>query len=323
MDRTRLQRGLIGPKRSWALLLLLAASAARLAGADTPSPSPLAARWTLPGRLEEVLTSEPADCRNSPADPAEAARVAIGAAVFRAPLLLGGQAARSGLSCNSCHRGGHDNPGFSYPGLSGEPGTADVTSSLFSSHRGDGTFNPRPIPDLSGPKAALRIDQTRGTGRLEGFIHGLITEEFDGPEPPLAVLDGLAAYVRALDPAACRAPVRLDLASALARVDAALDAAERRAQAGDGASARLLVSAARSELGLIDERYSRQQATGLRRAATALGKIERNALGDPQGAATALQRWRSAQPGWTRALHAAEAQSLYNPVVLRRALGAR
>lgn len=319
MDRTRLQRGLIGP----VLLLLLAASATRLSGADTPSPSPLAARWTVPDRLEEVLTSEPADCRTATSDPAEAERIAIGAAAFRAPLLLGGQAARSGLSCNSCHRGGHDNPGFSYPGLSGELGTADVTSSLFSSHRGDGTFNPRPIPDLSGPKAALKIDQTKDSAKLASFIHGLITEEFDGPEPPPAVLDGLTAYVRSLDFAACRAAVRLDLANALQRVDAALDAAERRAQAGDGASARLLISAARSELGLIDERYPRQQTTGLRRAATALGRIERRASGDPQGVTEELLRWRSAQSGWTRPLRAAEPRSLYNSVVLRRELGPR
>lgn len=317
MDRTRLQRGLI------VSALLLAGIAAPLSGADSASPNPLAARWTVPEQLEEVLTSEPADCRPATSVPAEAERIAIGAAVFRSPLLLGGQAARSGLSCNSCHRGGHDNPGFSYPGLSGEPGTADVTSSLFSSHRGDGTFNPRPIPDLSGPKAALKIDQTKDSAKLASFIHGLITEEFDGPEPPPAVLDGLAAYVRALDPGACRAPVRLDLAGALHRVDAALDAAGHRAQAGDAASARLLISAARSELGLIDERYSHQQPTGLRRAATALGTIERRASGDPQGAATALLRWRSAQSGWTRPLRAAEAQSLYNPVVLRRELAAR
>ncbi|MGF7473737.1 hypothetical protein WFJ45_23635, partial [Salmonella enterica subsp. enterica serovar Minnesota] len=70
----------------------------------------------------------------------------IGRAAFNSPLLLGGQAARAGLSCASCHRNGRGNPDFHFPGISGAPGTADVTASLLSSHRGDGQFNPKPIP---------------------------------------------------------------------------------------------------------------------------------------------------------------------------------
>lgn len=82
----------------------------------------------------------------------------------------GGQAARAGLSFESCHRSGRPHPQFLFPGASGAPGTADVTASLFSSHRGNGRDDPVPIPDLSGPRA-----------RLAPFIHGLVTQEFDGP----------------------------------------------------------------------------------------------------------------------------------------------
>ena len=97
-----------------------------------------------------------------------------------------------------------------------------MTDSLFSSHRGDGIDNPKPIPDLSGPKAALKIDQA-GEGRaLEGFIHGLVTQEFDGPEPTPAVLDGLAAYVRALSPDACPAAPRERVDARLLMIDALL-----------------------------------------------------------------------------------------------------
>lgn len=305
-------------RRAAPLLLGLIAAAGALAA--RPTPAPRAGQWTAPEALVAVLSSEPGPCLTVPADPQHARSIAIGASAFRAPLLLGGQAARSGLSCNSCHRGGHDNPAFAYPGLSGAPGTADVTASLFSSHRGDGVFNPRPIPNLSGDKHLLRI----APGALEPFILGLITEEFDGPAPPPAVLTGLADYVRALSPAACTAPLAIDLAGALAHVDAALDNARMLATAGDGPAARLMVSAARSELGLIDERYGvpglASQAAPLRRAAAALGEIERRMSADPAGSIAALQRWQQGAAAWQAPLRRSEARSLYNPAVLARAL---
>ena len=82
-----------------------------------------------------------------------------------------------------------------------------------SSHRGDGIFNPKPIPDLAGDPAKLKVSRDPGKDDLKRFIHGLITQEFDGPEPPPAVLEGLAAYVRSLSPPACKGqkstPIRL------------------------------------------------------------------------------------------------------------------
>ena len=301
-------------------LLVLGAACAALVGAAKLAPLPAAARWTAPDQLLAELTSEPGECLTAPADLQQAQQIAIGAAAFRAPLLLGGQAARAGLSCNSCHRAGRDNPAFSYPGLSGAPGTADVTASLFSSHRGDGVFNPRPIPDLSGDKTRLKIDQGAASGQLERFVLGLITEEFDGPAPTPAVLAGLASYVRALSPAACRAPQAITLASTIARIDAALDAAERSAASGDGATATLLISAARSQMGLVNERYPAPQlgssAAPLRRAAASLGAIERRMRLDPVGALSRLKLWRKAEPAWQRPLQTVESRSLYNPAQL-------
>ena len=46
--------------------------------------------------------------------------------VFRTPELLGGQAARVGLSCDACHINGRNNPTFYIDGVSGLPGTVDV-----------------------------------------------------------------------------------------------------------------------------------------------------------------------------------------------------
>src|SRR5215210_5068995 len=171
-----------------ARLLILIGSGLLLA-ADRPPPLRLSeARWLAAGASPESLLREPGECVAWPASPRLNDSVRIGRAAFRAPLLFGGQAARAGLSCASCHRNGRDNPDFHFPGISGAPGTADVTASLLSSHRGDGKFNPKPIPDLAGDPAKRIVSREPVKRDLERFIRGLIVEEFDGPEPPTAVL---------------------------------------------------------------------------------------------------------------------------------------
>lgn len=307
--------------------LLIALAAVPLAGAAVALPPLAAARWTAPAFLGEALTGEPAECLAPKADAALAKRLAIGRAAFRTPLLLGGQAARAGLSCNACHRGGHANPGFVFPGLSGDPGTADVTSSVMSSHRGDGLFNPRPIPDLSGPKDRLKIDQAPGGGRLEGFIRGLVVEEFDGPEPSAATLDGLATYVRSLSPGLCGPALPASLDRDLAHADEALRTAIVLVAEGDAGTARLMVASARSTLGLVDERYRvnglQTRAAGLRAASSQLGSIAGKLEGDPPAAGAALDAWLAGAETWRAPLRRAEPRSLYRPrnLKLRRAPG--
>lgn len=282
-------------------------------------------RWLSPqADPAKVLTAMPAECLTIPSDAEAALAVEIGRAAFRSPLILGGQAARAGISCESCHRAGATNPDFMFPGVSGAPGTADVTSSLFSSHRGDGADNPRPIPNLAGPKGALKIDQARGGRALETFIHGLVTEEFDGPEPPPAVLDGLAAYVRALSPEACpRAGWQaVTLAQAMADVRRAVAAARGALGKGDDASAVVMIDAARARLRDIDERFS-----GLPRDQARLRALDLDltaalaAVRTHDG--TAEQRlivWREASAAMERALARDAPRSLYNPA---RISGAR
>jgi hypothetical protein len=293
VDRSRARAG---------ALILLATAAAGAAGAAAVRDLPLReARWTAPGALPRSLSFAPAECLRPAREAATARAVAIGRIAFRAPLLLGGQAARAGMSCATCHVNGRGNPNFLFPGLSGAPGTADVTASLMSSHRGDGIFNPRPIPDLAGPPEKLKISRTK-PGALESFIHGLVTEEFDGPEPPPEVLAGLAAYVRAIDPSACRggeAPVRL--AGRLAEIDTAVALARTR----DGETRRLLLAAARSTLGAIDERFSALPADRaiVRAADSDLAAIR---LGQADFA-----RWDAAWPVRRRSLLRDEPRSLY------------
>jgi hypothetical protein len=291
----------------------LSAAGLGLARAAAADPPLRAMRWaSRDADPVRAFATQPAECLKVPAEPAAALAVEVGRAAFRTPVLLGGQAARAGLACENCHRGGRTNPDFLFPGASGAPGTADVTLSLFSSHRGDGVFNPRPIPDLSGPRGALKV----APADLPAFIHGLITQEFDGPEPPPAVLAGLAAYVRALDPAACptapRAPVTVGLLMADAR--RALAAARAELALGDRPTARLLIASARGRLFLIDERFAALPAEQARLRAA---DVKLRALQDAAGAGApdapaALDRWLAESRPLEAQLAARERQSLFD-----------
>ncbi len=278
-----------------------------------------AARWLAPGadRVRD-LGSLPTECLAPSGDPRTAYAIEVGRAAFRTPLTLGGQASRAGLACDSCHRDGRGNPDFFFPGLSGAPGTADVTTALFSTHRDDGIDNPRPIPDLSGPKARLKLSQTPGDPALPAFIHGIVTQEFDGAEPPPAVLAGLAAYVRALSPGACpvvnREPLRA--ATYFANARRAVQTAIAALDAHDPATAAFLTDAARGQLGLVYERYDQPGSDAARAAlhAADLQLVAANAGvrgGDPI-ARGKLAAWLAALPGWTAVVERQEPQSLFN-----------
>ncbi|MDP3855207.1 hypothetical protein [Phenylobacterium sp.] len=309
MDRRR--------RRTRALGGLAAALIA--AGAVPAADVPLAAmRWlSLGAEPVALLTLEPAECLAMPVDPGLTRSVEIGRAAFRTPLLLGGQAARAGISCESCHRAGRANPAFRFPGVSGPPGTADVTSSLFSSHRGNGVDDPRPIPDLSGPRAGLKV----APGDVAPFVRGLIVEEFDGPEPSPAVLQGLADYVRALGPQAC------PTTSARAITVQALMSDARRAIAAaqsveDPRTAAFLVTAARARLFLLDERYARlrPERAALRRADRDLAHIAQALREGRPEARAQLARWQARTPVLEARLRRAERGSLLDSKTLAAVL---
>lgn len=307
-----------GPTRA-----LIAGCALLLCGASVPVEFPLRdARWLQTSDLAADLTHQPPECLSLPADRAQRRSAEIGRIAFRDPLLLGGQAARVGLSCSTCHKNGRSNAHFHFPGLSGDPGTADVTNSLMSSHRGDGIFNPKPIPDLGGDPAKFKVSRDPQKDDLRTFVHGLITQEFDGSEPPPAVLDGVAAYVRSLSPAACHGAQggEIRLSSMLDDVETAVSLAQQSYTSGDKPTARFLIGAARSTLGKIDERFELPgddtSRTLLRDAAADLKVIE---LADDMSA-QAFRDWRRQWPSRVHQLRADERKSLFSEAVLRKAL---
>ena len=294
--------------------------AAALLGAAGP---PLAdaireLRWLADGTPVEQLDLMPAECVAWPRDPAERRSAEIGRIAFRSPLLLGGQAARAGLSCASCHRNGRGNSAFHFPGISSSAGTADVTASLLSSHRGDGTFNPKPIPDLAAHPATRIVSRDPAKPDLKRFIHGLITEEFDGPEPPAAVLDGVTTYVRSIDGTGCNAggTERASAAAILREIEIALHLARSES---DPATAGALIAAARTDLGRIDERF---HVPGLERerALLAAADSELHALRESPGAGRSGRMWRNWSSRWPerkRRITAAAPRSLFSEARLR------
>ena len=234
-----------------ALALLLAAPAA----AQTAPISEAA--WLSPDAdLVTFLTTAPAECLARPGDNEAQYSVDIGRVAFRSPFLLGGPAARGRLSCSACHVNGRSNSDFYVEGLSSAPGTADVTSSLFSAVRDDGSLNARPIPDLND--RAARAEDAHG---VDAFIASAIVDEFQGKRPPRKVLDGLVAYVSSLKSSACdddvvRLTPRRDMRH-VARALAVADAALRR---DDEAVADFALLSAQGELGRIAERYPNSPA---------------------------------------------------------------
>ena len=217
-----------------------------------------------------MLLEQPATCL----DPAIAPdQVRIGQALFNAPDLFGGQAARAAISCGSCHTNGRRNAAFFLGGISDEPGSADVSSSFFSLARSDQRFDPKPIPDLALPG---KIDRNPATGALEGFIRGLVVEEFSGKEPSPQQLAALASYVRAVKACPARTSEPRGLASDLLLLRSSIDGALGLLDQHDPAGAAVLVKAARFRLGLIDERMVGPKQAVLHKAllAASLGLVQ-------------------------------------------------
>lgn len=270
-------------------------------------------RWTVPGAELAALTTQPAACLDN-----NSVNAGAGEALFNSPALLGGQAAKAGMSCASCHVNGRDNVHFVMAGVSGAPGTADVTNSFFSAARGNGRFDPVAIPDLALPG---KVARDPAAGALEPFIRTLIVEEFSGREPTPAMLLALGTYVRAVR--ACpndgaRAPRTVDVQ--LLIIGSGLRGAIGMARRGDPVAARELLSAARHQLGLLAERFPAPRFADEQRDLLAASRALQ-ALGDKASEREIFTKliwaWhQSFEDGLAQRLRAKAPHSLYNPANL-------
>ncbi len=298
-------------RRAFAALLITGAA---LAAKPVAAPAIREANWIAPERRLTSLSQEPSECMVLPKVRIDRELVALGRHLFRNPLLLGGQAARAGLSCASCHRNGRGNPDFLFPGLSGAAGTADITSSLMSRTRGDSIANPMPIPDLASD--VPKVSREAGDPTLQSFIRGLVVDEFDGLEPAPRSLAALAAYVRAVQPAGCRASEAkpLTLAQAVGEVVLGLSVARTEANRGDGAGARLALGGVRDRLGVIAARYAglAKDQEAITKADKRLAKAQAAIASRPELAAKTLARWETDFAKLRDMLARDEGLSLYN-----------
>lgn len=296
-----------------------------MAGAATyavAAPTPLfeALRWTAAEAEIDALTRQPRTCLDGESD--NLAKAQIGEALFNAPALLGGQAAKAGLNCASCHVNGRDNPNFLMQGVSDRPGTADVTNSFFGAARGNGRFDPVPIPDLAQPGKVSHAVEAKV---LEPFIRTLIVEEFSGHEPSPAVLDAVATYVRSVknctDGGATFIPRALNDQVRLIR--AAVGGVPAMRARGNAQASRMLVSAARHQLGLIAERYAgpkfATERAKLLRASRRLQRLIDSPPTSPEFQ-TALDRWLNDFEKDVIILHHNHSASLYAPELIRHTL---
>lgn len=242
--------------------------------------------WTAPGEtLAREMTYAPRECVLG-----RTQNIEVGRALFRAPALLGGPAARAGLSCNACHSNGRVNARFLLPELTDRPGAADVTSEWSSHLRGDGVVNPVPIPDLVDVGARLSFGG-RSEPSLEDFVRGVIVEEFQGQEPSAQAFIGVIAYLRALNSDACSTTqVTITLADAADDVRRALTAS----RSADAPTARLLLLAAQDAMGRIVERLPARRFARERRGLELLSR-ELGALRSAGDVAVALE---VSLPGW-------------------------
>lgn len=297
-----------------------------IASPSAKPPALAALEWLHDGADKvRALTESPGECLRASETMEAAYLVETGRAAFNSPLLFGGPAARSGLSCASCHVNGRDNPAFFLAGLSDAPGTADVTSSIFSATREDGVFNPAPIPSLVGAAGKSRFGARKPAASLHAFIEDAVIAEFQGSPPPQTVIDGLAAYIGHLDPAFCPAgPAARTPSGDLAGVERMLDAAMTALQRGEYAAADFLIASARHGLGRMHERYAKAslapQRSALRDASLALSDARAVAANDPISAQAMLEGVAGRVPALAADLETHRRHSLYDVLTLRDAL---
>jgi len=311
--------------------VLLCGLGGRVGGRGSPEPveRPLIAelRWMDPNaNAVTSLTVVPAECLVMPPEPDRARLARLGRVAFRSPVLLGGLAGRVGLSCDSCHRNGHDNPVFHFVGVSGEPGTADVTGAVFSRHRDDGRSNPVAIPSLLDAGSAPPFGSILPAPDLRTFLHAAIVDEFQGVPPPQSVVDGLIEYVSGLQSRACPEPREesVHFVSDAAAILETFDVVMESLSHADRRGGEFALLSLRAALEKVYRRFPRNVLAreDLLRRSRALS-LMRTRLGekDLSQAIALLAAERTRLEAVLRKLGKRTGESFYQPDVLRRALG--
>ncbi|MHC2467636.1 cytochrome c peroxidase [Bradyrhizobium embrapense] len=173
-------------------LLPLRATAFPLGGDQTVLPAGTEFSEDALARPREIFHSEAMAGRKS-------YLVNLGDLAFNSPSILGGKARQAEMSCGTCHVNGASNPKLFIPGLSSRPGTFDTTSLVFNAKTFNSILDPVRIPSLRGARFLAPYGHDGRTTSLRDFVYNVIVNEFSGPRPSDAVLDGLVAYINDID----------------------------------------------------------------------------------------------------------------------------
>lgn len=262
-------------------------------------------RWALPDAdIVSILSEEPNECLSEAPNHEQI----MGRLAFRSPFLLGGQAARRGLTCQACHGQGQVNESFFVVGLSETPGTADVTSFHFSDELGDESFNPVPIPSLSDD--IENVDFDPNVSDLDTFVTRLITKEFTGPKPSPQVQASLMAYLRSIRASSCAGSTLKNEALLAYKIDVIAQSFEMLSSANISEDTYDFMAAAlRIELGRLHGRFLND--TGLQDELVDISRALRGGT-DAAPIEAAVQAWAELSPK----LEGAYQKSLFNPSII-------
>jgi cytochrome c peroxidase len=125
--------------------------------------------------------------------------VNLGDVAFSSPAIFGGVARQAGISCSTCHVNGASNPKLYMPHMSTRPGNFDTTGPLFNPKADNSVLDPVRVPSLRGARYLAPYGNNGRTASLRDFVHNVIVNEFDGPEPSAAILDAMVTYIQDID----------------------------------------------------------------------------------------------------------------------------
>jgi cytochrome c peroxidase len=125
--------------------------------------------------------------------------ISYGDSLFDSPEILGPVGKALGVSCGTCHNKGDINQRFFIPGVSHQPGAANVAGSFFNPHFNNHKQGSLDIPSLRGIRFTAPYGRDGRFPSLREFARNVIVNEFGSEEPTPYMLDALVAYMFEFD----------------------------------------------------------------------------------------------------------------------------
>jgi cytochrome c peroxidase len=125
--------------------------------------------------------------------------ISYGDSLFDSPEILGPVGKALGVACSTCHNKGDINQRFFIPGVSHQPGAANVSGGFFNPHFNDHKQGSLDIPSLRGIRYTAPYGRDGRFPSLREFTRNVIVNEFGSEEPTPYMLDAMVAYLFEFD----------------------------------------------------------------------------------------------------------------------------